>query len=320
MSSSNDAFGPDRSRDWRVRLLSHAHERFGSSLNGRRLIRATGLPAMTRKWLRRAVLEAQETSTDSISVLLGVRNRSDYRLRNALRSVRAQRFPNEAITILVVDFGSSPDHAGVIRRECELANAEYHRVTDSGFWSRSACMNHGLRVLRTKFVLFSDVDIVFSPTYLEHTVELLRRDPVSMVCAPMNDLPESSVGAAREAAASGGVLDLHALRGATSRRRGWDSHPSILATWSAWPILIGGYDEFYRHWGWEDEDFFRRLARLGLTARVVPDPHYYCHQWHPKMEGIPEWERDAAIERGRAYFEKNHSIIRNVGARPRRNW
>ena len=315
MSLMTEAFGTGEALDWRLRLLSGAYKRFGRSLSCRRVIRATGIPALTRRWLRRQILTAQSAYADSVSVLLGVRNRSDHRLTNALRSIRAQSLSRDAVTIVVVDFGSSIEHAVAIQRQCLSADAEYHRIDDVGVWSRSACMNQGLRLLRTKFVLFSDVDIVFSPTYLERAVELLREEPLAMVCAPMHDLPESSGRVTQEAAASGKPLDLQPLRSETTRRRGWASHPSILATWSVWPVLIGGYDEFYRHWGWEDEDLFRRLARLGVKPRVARDPHYYCHQWHPKMEGIPESERVSAVDRGRAYFERTHSILRNLDAR-----
>jgi GT2 family glycosyltransferase len=296
-----------------VRLLSWLLERFGSTLTGRRVLRATGVPAAVGWWLRVTRLEEERRRVDSMTVLLGVRNRADHRLENALRSLRDQTFPADRLVISVVDYGSSPACSVRIQAVCERFGADYVRVEGPEKWSRSRCLNHGLRRVRTKFVLFSDVDIVFSPGYVEAAVQTLKRRPRSVVCAPMHDLPESTTEVTREAARKGVAVDLDSLRRDTEPRRGWAHHPSILATYSALPRLIGGYDEFYEDWGWEDEDLLRRLLRLGLRLRVLHDPDYYLHQWHPKMEGIPEALRSAAILRNRTRFERTHSILRNRG-------
>src|SRR5262245_7440332 len=46
---------------------------------------------------------------DTVTVVIGVRNRADTRLASALASLRRQRYPQELLRIVVVDYGSTPD-------------------------------------------------------------------------------------------------------------------------------------------------------------------------------------------------------------------
>ncbi len=48
-------------------------------------------------------------------------------------------------------------------------------------------------------------------------------------------------------------------------------------------LEIGGYDEYYRMWGFEDLDMHRELLALGLQhSWIEPDELKVYHIWHPK--------------------------------------
>src|SRR5262245_63665776 len=78
--------------------------------------RAPGLRPLGRAWLRRAVLRDQLSRPCDVTVAIGVRNRTDYRITNTLRTIRAQTHPEALVRIVVVDYGSEPSSAELTRR------------------------------------------------------------------------------------------------------------------------------------------------------------------------------------------------------------
>jgi glycosyl transferase family 2 len=286
-------------------LLSQAFATFGrpdAPLPLRALRRAA------RLWLRKTIFEPERSRPDDATVVIGVRNRSDHRLVNALRSVRAQEYPG-AVRPIVVDYGSEPGQARCTREICEAFGARYVAVERAGVWSRSRCLNVGLRLADTKFLMTSDVDIVLSPRYLADAIRLLGSAPLSIVCSRMLDLPEETAPALARAAETG-ELRLEEWRRLAQPRYDW-IHPSIGVGYTRFYQLIRGYDEYYEVWGLEDDDLMRRFTYLGLRPKALGTGSFYLHQWHPKMDGIPEGRSAEPVLRNQAYFQKTHSIVRN---------
>jgi glycosyl transferase family 2 len=294
-----------------VETLSQVHARFGRSRIGRRLLRALPLHRLARMWMRRSILSHELSRTDDITVLIGVRDRADHRLANALKSLRAQTHPADSIRVAVIDYGSESRWAARTAELCRQHGAEYLRIHDVSVWSRSRCLNIGIRRVRTKFLMTSDVDIVLSPTYLADAVRALTVSPLSIICSPMLDLPEASAASFRRMAETEEALSVGTWREQSSPRHGWDFHPSIVVGYTAFFQIVQGYDEYYEVWGCEDEDLMRRFRSLGLLPRRLDAEGFHLHQWHPKFEGVPDGEHAIGIERNRAYLRRNHSILRN---------
>ena len=294
-----------------LRLLSRLHSWLGDRPSARRLANRLGLRRLSRAWLRRTVVGGEGDERHDVTVLIGVRDRADHRIVNALRSIRAQTLPSERIHTLVVDWGSEPACARFIERACRRHGATYLAVDDVDVWSRARCLNVGLRRAETTFLMTSDADILLSPDYLADALRLLRREPLSVVCSPMLDLPEESTEAARRSAEEDAPFPMEEWRDRTTPRLDWDFHPSIAVTFTAFYQLVRGYDEFYEVWGKEDEDLLERLERLGLKARPLASDSFYMHQWHPKHEGVPGGEDSDHIARNREHFRTTHSLLRN---------
>lgn len=293
-----------------LRALSRLHGRLGGHPRGRRLLRALGVRRFSRAWLRR-VLDRAAEGPDDVTVLVGVRNRADHRIVNALRSLEAQTLPSGAVRTLVVDYGSRPAAARFTEEACRRHGAEYLRVEDVDVWSRSRCLNVGIRRVDTTFLMASDADVVLSAGYLADAVRALRREPFSVICSAMLDLPESSDPAAKRAARVRRPLPLRAWKREATPRLEWELHPSIAVAHTACFRLVRGYDEFYEVWGEEDEDLMRRFGRLGLEPRPVGTDSFYLHQWHPKFEGVPGGEDAEPVRRNREHARRAHSILRN---------
>lgn len=279
---------------------------------GEGLLRRLPVRRLSGWWLDHQVLSGQGGRPDDVTVLIGVRDRTDHRLANALRSIREQTHPAERVHPLIVDYGSGPAAAARTEEMCQVFDAEYVRVDGVRVWSRSRCLNVGIRRTRTTFLLTADADILFSPDYLSAAIRILRESPASVVCGPMLDLPERSTEVVRRASAGTEPLSLERWKEWCTPRFDWDLHPSISVTWTVLHHLIGGYDEYYEVWGHEDLDLLRRLRWLGLEPRMPSGGAFYLHQWHPKYENIPEKGRDVAIRRNSDHLEGARSIVRNA--------
>ena len=178
-------------------------------------------------------------------------------------------------------------------------------------WSRSRCLNIGLRRTGTKYVMTSDADIILSPHYLADAVATLQAHPLSVVCSPMLDLPRESTEALKRAAGEDGVLDAAAWRPRCTPRKGMELHPSAGVTFTGFHQAIRGYDEFYEGWGREDDDLMSRLMAVGIRMRAIPERSFYLHQWHPKFEGLEPSERRRVLERNSEHIQRSRSIVRN---------
>ena len=277
----------------------------------RRLLPLLRLPGFGRLWLRRTVRRRESPRPGDITIVIGARNRSDYRLSNALRSIRAQEYPADAVRVIVVDYGSEPESARGTRTICEAHRARYVAVDHAPVWSRSRCLNIGIRLADSKFLMTSDVDVVLSPRYLRDAVHALAASPLSVVCSPMLDLPEDSVPLLEQAAGSGEDVPCDTWKPLCKPRYDWKYHPSIGLTYTAYYKLVRGYDEYYEVWGLEDDDLMRRFTYMGLEPKALDSGSFYLHQWHPKFEGVPDGRTAAQVQLNQSYFEKTHSILRN---------
>lgn len=288
--------------------LSLLHDALGRRSVTRRHLPSPVLQHVGRAWLRRVVLRGERARPNDVTVVVGVRDRADYRLANALRSLRDQTHPAELIRILVVDFGSMPANARLVEAMCAEHHADYVRVDDVSVWSRSRCLNVGLRLADTKFVVTTDVDVLFSRRYLSDAIRALDASSPSVVCSAMLDLPETSAEVLERAARSGEELQLVTWRRRCRPRHGWESHPSICASYTALYHAVRGFDEYYEVWGAEDDDLMRRFTCLGLERKSPGPQSFYLHQWHPDADRGVGAE---FTERNRAHLARSHSILRN---------
>jgi hypothetical protein len=64
-------------------------------------------------------------------------------------------------------------------------------------------------------------------------------------------------------------------------------------------LAINGYDENYLEWGYEDDDFGRRLYRSGAKSNIAITKAIMLHQWHPTRKGR-SWESGSVAQRFRS--------------------
>ncbi len=245
---------------------------------------------------------------NTVTVVIGIKNRSDYRLRNALWSLAKQKYDKALLDIIVIDYGSETEHQSNSQKLCDEFGAECVLLANAKEFNKSNCLNYAIKRTDSKFLLSSDVDVIFPQNYIEIMVDKLLQNPLSVVYSRMNDLPESSTPLLKKLYDNNLPIAFDELLSHCSPRGTGIHNAGINGTYTIFYKYIRGYDEFFCGWGVEDNDLMVRFERLGLDICSI-FPITYLHQWHPKGEGIIDYK--ATAKRNRVYYEKAKSIIRN---------
>jgi glycosyltransferase involved in cell wall biosynthesis len=266
---------------------------------------------LRRRLLCALVAQHPAAATHDITILVPLRGRVDSRIYNCLNSIRAQTYSRDLVKIIVIDYDNDSETSGRLEALCRAFDCQRIVVPDIGDWNKPHCVNIGIRAVRTRYIMTVDVDIMLDAEYVGCAVKVLRDNPLAIVVSALRDLPEVLSVELAECASNGCMPNLLRLRAMSEKRAGHDYHISLQAACAAFYNLIHGYDEYYRLWGPEDQDMFRRLQYLGLRPVNISDRSFYLHQWHPKYEGVqgPSLERTIALNN--EYFLRNHTIARN---------
>ncbi len=272
-----------------------------------------------RQRLLRKIKNDYADKPDDITIMIGIKNRVNYRLENSLKSLRAQSYAQNLITILVVDYGNEIEDSLKLRKICERYNAQLLTVNNRTVWNKSHCFNVAIKNTTTKYLMSNDADMIMSANYLEEAINLLKDNPLSLVLGEMRDLPCEMESALKKYVDDNTVPDAEMLKHQTKVRKTHtqagkeleNAHISISVTYTLFYKMIRGYDEFYEYWGWEDNDMFRRFCYFGLKPKNIADRAFYLHQWHEQFEGLQKDKVNKTIQRNQKYYNNNHSIIRN---------
>lgn len=206
-----------------------------------------------------------------LSAVVPTYNRSEV-LRVCLRSLAAQTLPRDQFEVLVVDDGSSDDTESVVRRfEPELAVRYLRQPTNRG---RAAARNRGIREATGDVVVFVDSDVFPVPEFLEAHRAIHLRHHRAVGRGPLR-------------------LTVHLDDPFHKPALLPDPSPAFLDTANASVrrehlVAAGGFDEEFRHYGWEDVDLGLRLRRMGLRRVFDRRALAYHYQPPPAPENLPE--------------------------------
>jgi len=215
-----------------------------------------------------------------LSVIIALRNRTGPRLENCLMSLRAQRtasgepFGGGVVEILLSDFGSDPVPAREIVELAGRFGARVIRTDTAALWNRSAAINAALAQAQGRFSFCTDADMLFKNDFLAVLLSELEQCPrLAMVLCKCRDLPD--LGPERLYAQS----DYPALEAQASVRQAMGTG-ACQAAETRWFRSVGGFDEGYVFWGFEDKDMVHRARRAGLELRWIHERTSMLHQWH----------------------------------------
>ncbi len=240
---------------------------------------------------------------ENITVIIGVKDRFDNRIINALESIRYQDYPTDLINITIVDYDSKEELIPKFKNLCKKYNAKYIRINNQPVWNRGHCQNIGIKRAKTKYVLTSDTDIIFEKNYIRESINELKKNPNQIILGFCFFLPDTPIE----------KFDFKKFKHLANKpKKNQGLAKGISLTLTYFHHKINGYDEQFKMGGWEDLDLIKRLVINGLNIKGLKDKTYFLHQWHPRHEEAKKIKGyKEQIERNWQYLMINHSIIRN---------
>jgi GT2 family glycosyltransferase len=213
-----------------------------------------------------------------------IKDRDGIRVKNCFESLKNQTVP---CNVILVDYGSKPSN---ISWEKELVKEYAPLVTfievirDTEVFNKCRALNIGIKASTTKYVLSSDIDIIFAPNFIEETMKVFATKPKSIVLCQKVDLDkEGKEVEVHEPSASG----------------------SCIAIESDWLDKVHGYDEYYTYWGREDNDLVDRAIQDGYEVVWLTDKSKMYHQWHEPATQKSLKDNDWYYRKGDKPIERN---------------
>lgn len=207
----------------------------------------------------------------ALSIVVGFRDRDLLRVERCLDSLAAQGCDD--FEVLFVDYGSRLELAeGARRLTSTFPFVKYVYSSTRGLpWSRSRALNIGCRQARGKWLMTSDVDMIFRRDFVAVALERINRDR-TVHCRPYLLPHDFSDWEQPEAHTD------HLARVGTSALGGCQLVSTEIFH------QLRGFDEYYEYWGIEDRDLNHRLREAGLAEQWIEDATDLFHQWHPPAD------------------------------------
>lgn len=165
-------------------------------------------------------------------------------------------------------------------------------------FNRAAARNRAFEACSGDVVIFADADTTYAdPAGIERAIELASQGQWIIAYGPKHycNLTEAC------------TRDIMAGNPATPRiiPRFWLELEHELESWAGLLVMprgafiaVGGYDESFRGWGWEDNAFRHAMDTLwGPFVRV--STNYALHLWHPPSAGSHFTNPDLEYNRSR---------------------
>lgn len=193
------------------------------------------------------------------TVIYCIRDREPKRLSNSIKSLK--QVSSQALSFVVVDYGSSENCAQDVKQICIEENAKYVRTETEGLpWSRAEALNIGVVNSDTEYVATTDIDMIFESDILKISQDVYK--PNSVIHCQSLLLPKSGLkkfGKWGDRSQLGGYMFL--------KRADF--------------LKVGGFDEEIKFWGHEDFEIENRLYNYGIKTIWLENCAMF-HVWHPK--------------------------------------
>lgn len=230
-------------------------------------------------------------SNFKISIIICTYNRANL-IVGALKSLDEQNFDKEDYEIIVVDDGSTDNTSEIVSKLSLKANLQYFKRPHI---CRAAARNFGLEQAKGEYVLFVDDDILAPSDLLEEHYKFLSRRHKIVVRGPVIDTPLYEIPSNSKPKAKDFSMAFFCTCNASVKKE------SLLD--------IGGFDESFTEYGWEDTELGLRLREAGLKVKF----NFKARVYHYKPEA-PDFKEEIqkVQELGRmaVAFYKKHPNLR----------
>jgi len=225
-----------------------------------------------------------------LSVVVPCHNRAKY-LDVHLRSLTWSALSASEFEVVVVDDGSEDGVGDVVaawrRQGLDVRLIRVDRP--SGVRNNAAARNAGLAGARFPVIVQTDPDIVFVSDVLREAQQTIVRRVFLSCCGyyPLTRESTETVAFGVHATVPERAAFLEHAGGRPNQALSPDGVGGLHGAFVVWREDLeaaGGYDESFRHWGWEDRELIVTLEHRGLVRRVMRSARV-VHLWHPIARG-----------------------------------
>ena len=235
-----------------------------------------------------------------ISVIVPVYNRLEHLRSLVICLLKQEVQPYE---LIISDDGSSQDMMEFIGDLISKAKfkIKYIKQADLGF-RKTRALNNGVKQAEGEILVFCDQDLIFPNDYLKTIVQNINKKtflmsrPISVTEEEKNKiikdldngkeykylikyLPEDYIAGEKRTLKKD--LYRRILNKFSLNKRGIRLVGMSYALYKENYTAVNGYDEKYRGWGLEDDDFGNRLYVYGVKGKEMKASLIQLHLYHP---------------------------------------
>lgn len=249
-----------------------------------------GATARMIRTFARAVKPGFEPGHPYFSVVICTRNRKEV-LKSAVDTLDAQDYPSRGYEILIVDDGSTDGTGEMISSLSTRCALRYLRKEWSG---RAATRNSGIREAAGDVIIFVDDDILAPRDFVAEHARYHRSYPRSIVRGPIINVEKHEFPSEKRA----GIGDYSQAFFCTCN----------VSVSRAELLDIGGFDETFLEYGFEDNEIGWRLRLGGLNVRFNMKAIVYHYKPRKKEGDLEGFIRTAQeLARSAILYHKKHN-------------
>jgi len=230
------------------------------------------------------------------SFVIPTYNKREF-LKRTLAALNPQAgYGRKDYEVIVVDDGSSEDVLGHIKKVNSNYPLNYIYLDRSALSCRSRSRNYGLKAARGKYVIFIDDDMLLGTDYLAQLDRYYEQDPELVIVGtrincPVEQMQPLDPQAIKQKAftpqyAERMLEERHVTFNSLSYNLQAQKYPWMMSSTCNLCVpkkqlmRIGGFDESFLKWGFEDMELGYRL-HTGGSRFVVNSKLPAFHQEHP---------------------------------------
>ena len=244
------------------------------------------------------------------SVVIPIRDRYEYMLRNCLRSIELQTL--DPIELIIVDYGSTQENHEKLLET--LPKCTVYRYETDEPWSLARARNIGLRRATAPISCALDADLIMGVKALEYAYHTHQTYPNTYQTTQVVLLGKGAIEPASIELPRDYVKMLTDKSNYLSE--GWGGFTSAETSW--WH-RCRGFDERLLVWGWEDVDMWKRavrgdMSRFRLINKLIVGTIIY-HQYHEnvQLKALQDAEDNVlkAIKNNEHITKRSGGVVRN---------
>jgi len=227
------------------------------------------------------------------SIIIPTYNRKNI-LKKCLSALFNQSYPKDKYEIILVDDGSTDKTEEMLASLSPPCRLNY--ISNKKRLGQPKSRNRGIKAAKGNYIIFTDSDIIVVPEFIQEHLKFHKLYKNAII--------------------NGELIYISSLDEVGKKKKSiWDMSFSSFNTANVSVkkeslIKVGGFDEEFLPYGWEDKELGYRLRKMGLKNKKNPKALGY----HFKKRGdisnlslLKENERMSGIN-GALYFKKHPSL------------